>query len=112
VELTSTEVLLGWIPCPDAETAERIGRRAVESRLAACANILPGMVSLYRWKGELQRDPEALLLLKTTASRRQDLTDLVVAEHPYELPAVSFLPVTSGHAPFLAWVAAETGAES
>lgn len=108
MELNPSGILLGWIPCPDPDTAERLGRMAVEHRLAACANILPGLLSLYRWEGELRRDPEAVLVVKTTECRRAALTDLLVCAHPYQLPAISFLPVADGHLPFLDWVRAET----
>lgn len=102
------EVLLAWVPCPDEATALRIAEAAVDSRTAACGNILPGVTSVYRWEGRLRRDAETLLVLKTTAARRAALTDLVTGLHPYELPAVSFLPVVAGHGPFLDWVASET----
>lgn len=104
-------IVLLWIPCPDPACAERIGSEAVERRLAACANIVPGMRSIYRWKGELQRDEETVLVLKTTADRSQELTDLVASLHPYEVPAVSVLPVVAGHGPFLEWVRRETSEE-
>ena len=107
----STGIVFLWIPCPDPACAERIGGEAVEKRLAACANIVPGMRSIYRWKGELQRDEETVLVLKTTADRSKALTDLVVASHPYEVPAVSILPVVAGHATFLDWVRRETSEE-
>jgi periplasmic divalent cation tolerance protein len=111
VDLSTREpegILLAWVPCPDAQTARDIATAAVESRLAACGNILPGATSVYRWEGEVRCEPEALLVLKTTEARRAELTDLVTRIHPYELPAVSFLPVVSGHPPFLRWVASET----
>lgn len=111
MELNPSGVLLGWIPCPDPETAERLGRMAVEKRLAACANILPGMLSLYHWEGKLQREPESLLVLKTTETARNSLIELLVRAHPYDLPAISFFPVSAGHPPFLDWVVAETGPE-
>lgn len=99
-----------WIPCLDLACAERIGQEAVERHLAACANILPGMRSIYRWEGEIRHDVETVLLLKTTLARSQELTDLVVTLHPYEIPAVSRLPVDGGNAPFLDWVRQETTA--
>lgn len=105
-------VRLAWIPCPDAATAVTIGRAAVEARLAACANILPGMVSIYRWDGGIQTEPEVLLTMKTVASRIAALTELVKEMHPYELPAIAFLPVGEGLPGFLEWVARETSSAS
>lgn len=104
----SDPILVAWVPCPDHATARRIAGSAVASRLAACGNILPGATSVYRWDGEIRCDEETILVLKTTEARREELTDLVTASHPYELPAISFLPVAGGHPPFLDWVASET----
>jgi len=104
----SSGIRFFWVPCPSPACAEHIGKEAVELRLAACANILPGMSSIYRWKGEIQHDEETVLVLKTTVERSQELTDLVVKLHPYEVPAVSCLPVDGGHPPFLEWVRQET----
>ena len=87
-----------------AEDAERIGRELVERGLAACVNVVPGLVSIYRWKGEVQRAEERLLLIKTRAERFEALRDALVALHPYEVPEVLALPIAEGHAPYLAWL--------
>lgn len=99
---------MAWIPCPDAATARLIAERAVELHLAACGNILPDATSIYRWNGALRCESEAILVLKTTAARSEALTEIVTNLHPYELPAISFLEVGSGHPPYLRWVASET----
>lgn len=78
---------------PDAETAEAFGRRAVEERLAACANVLAPMRSIYRWEGELQVETETPMLLKTTQAAAESLGDLILRYHPYETPCVLALPV-------------------
>lgn len=101
-------IVLAWIPCPSLDCAERIGKAAVEHHLAACANILPGMRSIYRWEGEIRSEDEVLLALKTVADHVDALVELVVSLHPYDLPAVSVIPVAGGHLPFLAWVRQET----
>lgn len=101
-------ILMAWIPCPDAATAHRIAERAVELHLAACGNILPDATSIYRWEGAIRCEPEAILVLKTTRSRSDALTEIVTSLHPYELPAISFLEVAAGHPPYLRWVASET----
>lgn len=94
---------------PDAETGERIGRMLVEERLAACANVVPGVVSLYRWQGALERSTEALVVLKTTSNRLEALRARAVELHPYDVPEVIALAVEGGHSPYLAWVRAEVG---
>ncbi len=80
----------------------------VEERLAACANILPGMTSVYRWNGAVQRDSEVVLICKTVRSRTTELEAKVKALHPYECPCVVVLPVVDGSAQFLVWVNEQT----
>jgi periplasmic divalent cation tolerance protein len=84
--------------------AERIARALVESRLAACVNVVPGVVSFYRWRGAVQRDPEQLLVIKTKASKLEALRTALIALHPYELPELLTLAIEGGHAPYLAWL--------
>jgi len=87
-----------------AEDAERIARSLVERRVAACVNVVPGVVSVYRWKGEVCRDEERLLIVKTRAEKLPALREALLALHPYELPELVVLPVVAGHEPYLAWV--------
>jgi periplasmic divalent cation tolerance protein len=87
-----------------AADAERIGTALVERGLAACVNVVPGLVSLYRWKGALEREEERLLLIKTRRDRFAELRAALVALHPYEVPEVLALPIADGHAPYLQWL--------
>jgi periplasmic divalent cation tolerance protein len=87
-----------------AEDAERVARALVERRLAACVNVVPGVTSIYRWKGEIGRDTEWLMLMKTTAARFEALRDALVELHPYDVPEVVELPIERGHAPYLEWI--------
>ena len=87
-----------------AEDAERIARALVERRLAACVNVVPGVVSIYRWKGAVEKDEERLLVIKTRAERLEALREALVELHPYEVPELVALPVEAGHAPYLAWL--------
>ena len=87
-----------------AEDAERIARALVERRLAACVNVVPGVVSVYRWKGAVERDEERLLVIKTRAERLEALRQALVEIHPYEVPELVALPIEAGHAPYLAWL--------
>ncbi len=84
--------------------AHDLARRLVEERLAACVNVLPGVRSVYRWKGGIQDDPETVLWIKTTAERLPALEERVRALHPYEVPEVLVLTPSSGTADYLAWI--------
>ena len=87
-----------------APDAERIARELVGRRLAACVNVVPGVVSIYRWKGEVQRDEERLLVIKTRAEALEALREALVALHPYEVPELVALRVEAGHEPYLRWI--------
>lgn len=87
-----------------AEDAERIGQALVARGLAACVNVVPGLVSIYRWKGEVERAEERLLLIKTRRETFAALREALVALHPYDVPEVLALPIEDGHAPYLAWL--------
>ena len=92
-----------------ADEAERIAERLVEQGLAACVNVLPGAISIYRWKGRVERDEERLLLIKTRAERFEALREAILSLHPYEVPEIVALPIAAGHEPYLAWLDASVG---
>ena len=85
--------------------AERIAQALVAERLAACVNVVPGVVSVYRWKGAVDGGDELLLLIKTEARAVDALRARLVALHSYELPEVVVVPITGGHPPYLDWIA-------
>ena len=85
-----------------------VARTLVDERLAACVNLLPPMVSIYRWRGQVQRDVEQQLVIKTTRARLADAQARLVALHPYDLPECLVLPVDGGDPTYMAWVATET----
>ncbi len=87
-----------------AEDAERLARALVERRLAACVNVVPGVVSHYRWHGELQRDQERLLVIKTRGDRLGALGATLAELHPYELPELVALQLDGGSEPYLRWL--------
>ncbi len=92
------------ITVPSADVGEKIAVATVEEHLAACANIVPGLRSIFYWEGRVQDERELLLLLKTTADRLPSLEARVRSLHPYSLPEFIALPVIAGHQPYLAWV--------
>jgi len=87
-----------------AEDAERVARAVVERGLAACVNVVPGVTSFYRWRGEIAQDAEWLMVMKTTAARFEALREALVKLHPYDVPEVVELPIERGHPPYLAWI--------
>ncbi len=97
-----------FITAPNLECAESLARALVEERLAACANVVPGIRSFYRWEGEVQDDPEVLLIVKTRADRCSALAARVDELHPYELPEVLDLPAAGGSRAYLDWVRTES----
>ena len=93
---------------PSLVEAERAGRTIVERRLAACVNILPGMVSHYWWEGKLERGEEAVMILKTRSSLAEPVRAAVKELHSYATPAISVIPVESIDQAYLQWILAET----
>ena len=85
-------------------TAEELAKRLVASRLAACVNILPGLTSVYEWKGAVESDSELLLLAKTTEARYPALEQALRRAHPYELPEIVCVPIVAGLSGYLQWI--------
>ena len=105
-----SEPLLIYTTWPDAESARAFAAEALEARLVACANILAPMTSIYRWQGQVEQASETPMLLKTTAEAAEALRGRFLERHPYDTPAFVALPLQAEacHAPFLAWIEAET----
>ena len=101
---TETDYRLVLCTCPDQETATRIAERLVGERLAACVSLVPGLTSIYRWEGQIQRDAEVLLLIKTVAGRVAVLADTLRGLHPYAVPELIALPLTDGLPDYLNWI--------
>lgn len=98
---------LVFVSCPPA-AADALARALVEARVAACVNVIPRVLSTYRWNDEVCREDEALLLIKSTTARFEDLRSVVLANHPYELPEVIAVDIAAGHPPYLDWIVAGT----
>jgi periplasmic divalent cation tolerance protein len=94
---------------PDRAAAQRLADSLIEQRVAACVNILAPCLSVFRWKGGVQRDEEHPMLIKTTAERYPALEAAIRAGHPYELPEIIAVPIERGLPAYLDWVAAESG---
>lgn len=100
---TSTITLL-YVTCSNIEEAELIASTLLEKRLIACANILSGMQSLYRWEGKVEQSTETVMIVKTTQDNASATHNAIVELHSYECPCILEIPVSGGHEPFLTWL--------
>lgn len=98
------QALMVFCTVPDESVALQLAEMLVGARLAACVNLVPGLRSIYRWRGKIEDDAELLLLIKTTPDRFAELRQRLVETHPYEVPEVIALPLVDGHPPYLRWV--------
>ena len=103
--------VLVYTTWPSIVEAEQAGRKIVEERLAACVNILPGMVSHYRWQGKVERAEEAVMLIKTRASQAGKVTAAVKDVHSYETPAIMVVAIESLDPDYHRWIVAESGGQ-
>jgi periplasmic divalent cation tolerance protein len=99
------KTLLALSTFPDAEIARHISNRLVSERFAACANILPAVESIYRWKGKIESGNETLVLFKVSEDRQSAFQDKLRSLHPYDVPEIIFLKLNSGLPEYLQWVA-------
>jgi periplasmic divalent cation tolerance protein len=99
------KILLALSTFPDAEVARRISRELVSERLAACANILPGVESIYRWKDKLESGNETLVFFKVSRDRQLAFQEKLRSLHPYDVPEIIFAGIDSGLPEYLRWVA-------
>lgn len=100
--------ILMYSTAPTKDEAQRIARTVVDERLAACANVIAGVTSMYWWEGSVQEDVEAVIIMKTRADLVEALTSRVRDLHSYQCPCVVAVPIEGGNAEFLQWIAAET----
>ncbi|HEB86184.1 MAG TPA: divalent-cation tolerance protein CutA [Gammaproteobacteria bacterium] len=96
--------LIVFSTCPDERVAEHVAETLIDRRQAACVNIIPKIRSIYHWKGNIERDWEVLLLIKTHKAQFQALEDTIVELHPYELPEIVAVSLETGLADYLRWI--------
>ena len=102
--MISSEPIVVLMTAANRKEANRIAEMLVDEGLAACVQILPEIESVYRWKGETQREQEVVLLAKTTRARFDDLASRVTAMHSYETPEIVALPITDAAEAYLKWL--------
>ena len=98
------EVLVVLTTWPDVEKARAAARVLVEEKLVACANIIPGVESIYRWEGKVETGAEVMMILKTTIARYQMMETRILSLHTYKVPEIVVLRVTDGLPSYLRWV--------
>ncbi|MFP3947965.1 MAG: divalent-cation tolerance protein CutA [Gemmatimonadota bacterium] len=102
------DVCVVLVTVPNVETGEVLAREMVEERLAACGNVVSGLVSLFWWEDEVQREKEALVVLKTVREAIPALEERVTDIHPYAVPEFLVLPVAAAFEPYARWIGTET----
>ena len=100
----AAKILLALSTFPDAETARRISNQLVTEKFAACANILPAVESIYRWKEKIETAGEVIVFFKTTPDRQKAFQEKLRSLHPYDVPEIVFISVTNGLPEYLCWV--------
>lgn len=90
--------------CPDKTTAEQIAHLLIDGNLAACVNIVPGIISIYKWQGKIESSDEHLLLIKSNDENYQAVETKIKAHHPYELPEIVAISITNGLPEYLNWI--------
>ena len=100
----SEKVLLALSTFADQETARNISNELVTKNLAACANILPEVESIYRWKEKIESGNETLMLFKLSEDRQSAFQEKLRSLHPYDVPEIIFVPISSGLPEYLRWV--------
>ena len=101
----ANKVLLALSTFPDRETAQRISNQLITEKFAACANILPGIESIYRWKEKIETGNETLVIFKLSEDRQSAFQEKLRSLHPYEVPEIILVPITTGLPEYLRWVA-------
>jgi len=103
-----TDAMLVLTTLPNSDAAADLAKKVVGEKLAACANVLPAVRSIYRWQGAVQDENEVLVLLKTRRAQFERLKTRILELHPYDVPEVIAIPVEQGHGAYLDWIANET----
>ena len=107
----NSKYLLVFTTCPGSITAKQIANTVVSTNLAACAQTIPNIHSVFRWLNKTDSADEYLLLMKTTTDRYQALEDKIRAMHPYELPEIIAVPIIAGFDQYLRWIDTSTQIE-
>ena len=97
--------MMYFVTAPDEKTAMKLANGLVREKMAACANVLENLTSIYWWKGQINTDKEFLILIKTTAENSERLITYIQTHHPYEVPECIGINITKGSQQYLQWIA-------
>ncbi|WP_425062935.1 divalent-cation tolerance protein CutA [Pyruvatibacter mobilis] len=111
-DVAEESIVFIYTTAPSVEVARQLAKAVVEARLAACANMLPGMEVIYEWDGALQQEAEVAVLFKTRAACVAAAMDMIAANHPYDTPAITAFTATDAAPDFAAWIMAQTTRQS
>ncbi len=103
------DMIVLYTTFPNEKDAQKVGGELVEEKLAACVNILPGMVSIYRWEGAIENGSEVAMLVKTRKELESQVMEALAAKHPYSVPALIVFEPRRVAASYLEWVRGQTG---
>jgi periplasmic divalent cation tolerance protein len=98
------QILLAISTFPDVDTASRVAQTLVEEKFAACANLIPAVHSIYRWKEKIETEGEVMVFFKTIQNRQAAFEEILRSLHPYEVPELIFVKIDSGSPDYLRWV--------
>ncbi len=104
----SDEMIIVYTTFPNEEDARKLGAYLIEERLAACVNVFPGMVSIYRWQDNIETASEAAMIIKTRNSLKDEVFAAVASRHPYSVPALIMFEPSQVAASYKEWLAAQT----
>ena len=104
---TKSSICFIYVTCPNPETAERLAQHAVQEKLAACANILPQMQSIYHWQGRIESAQETVLILKSQARLYKKVERRLLELHPYDCPCIVQWPIEQGSSAYMDWIKSE-----
>ncbi len=101
-------VVTGLVTTKDAKEAESIAKALLDKKLAACCNIIPNVMSIFRWKGKIEKADECLMMIKTKGALAGRVIDEVKSMHSYDVPAIEFIVISKGSNDFIEWINKET----
>ena len=98
------KIVVGYVTTKNMKEARKIGEGLIDKRLAACVNIIPNMISAYRWKGKIERSSEVILMIKSKLSNKKKITDEVKRLHSYSVPCILFFETNGGNLDYFQWL--------